>query len=204
MKDRALSLKLRLLWYRYCWRFHWAHYPRCAPYSGETLRLGELRLCRSCVYLYGGMLVGLLVANHFAPEARDLFWWVLGTAFSFMLGLSKPDKYAKFSRTVRSAIRLSTGLMMGCWIHAATHGQLIFGGAMLLLTPFAFWWSRNEWGGLRLRRCTECAESQSKGVCSGYTAQARCIRSYEEAATAWAEGQFRPPGFVDSVDEVDP
>ena len=53
-------LYLKILWLRKTASFYWAHKPLCAAYKDDVLRIGGIRLCRSCFLAYSGMLSNLL------------------------------------------------------------------------------------------------------------------------------------------------
>ncbi len=190
MSALPLALRLRFLWYRHCWRFHWAHYPACGPYKRETLRFGPMRVCKSCTCFYGGILAGLIAATVLAPPAGNWGWLAAGVLTVVLLVLNKPARYVRFQRRARSSIRLSTGMLLGWWSATAFDGQPLLGGGMLLLTFAVLWHCRTAWRALRLEHCEACPEMAQGGICSGYAPQAENIRRYEEDAARLAEERW--------------
>tara|TARA_R110001592_G_scaffold254843_2_gene518326 strand:+ start:183 stop:593 length:411 start_codon:yes stop_codon:yes gene_type:complete len=125
----------------------------------------------------------------------DVYFAALVTFLLFMaIVASAPPLYAHVSRACRDLLRGSAGMLGGL-------------SMMMLFTPLWLWGLANLLGlaaawliyrrlrNLRAERvdsCSGCSECNRGTVCSGFEKQARHLRAYEEAATAYLERRYEP------------
>lgn len=192
----------RLWWLR--WKFGWpvrfAHHPLCSRYGHETWRIGGAWICRGCLSLGGGLLIGLVAVLAAAgPWCGPLA--VLLTAP--VLHGSWPPRYRRLPRALRDLLRF----LLGLWISIGTAAlALASAWAWILLLPAIALWLRyrQERARVHLSRCEGCPELGT-GVCSGYRPQAEAARRFEQAVeVALMErldaGQTHPPWLAPSSD----
>lgn len=178
---------LKWLWWRHTWTFQLAHKPLCGRFHRDVLRLGSLRVCRSCAIMYGGFGVMILATflggiNRFAlPGAAALFATLVVVVFS------TPMLYPNASRYARDLLRCAAGVLAAQGALLLASSEWPYGlGTIALLSGAWIACHRVE----RTRRddvCAGCAERDSGGICSGYRYQTSCLRRYEEDATVWLE-----------------
>ena len=186
LRDR---IALRLLWLRHAWKFNWAHKPLCERFHGEVLRVGALHVCRSCTFLYAG-LIAAGIAGILRPEAIAgrpcLFAGVLaGVAL-----LSAPPFYKKWPRPVRDLLRFGAGALIPAGFIVLVHGSLILGAAGLLLLWIHWRVYLRRRRERRARACEGCSDLTAGTVCPGFRMQADAARAYEHAASARIARQF--------------
>ena len=59
----------RVRWWQHAWTFDWAHKPLCERFGADVVRLGRLHLCRGCLALRAGVLLGA-VTLELAPRSE--------------------------------------------------------------------------------------------------------------------------------------
>ena len=180
----------RALWYRHAWWFQWAHKPLCSAYSEDVVRVGRLRLCRSCVAAYLGATAALAGVLWLQPTVTTLVlaWLIVTTTVA--VG-SYPPLYQRHGRGTRDVLRGLLGAsiplaLAPLWSSSVGTGIIMIGGLLGL---------RKIYGRIRATlgrtACASC-EEMGRGICTGYSAQAISIRAYEEALAA----QYLRAGFV--------
>lgn len=169
-----MRLKLKLLWLRHAYTFHWAHKPLCDRFIGDVLRIGPVHLCRSCVCAYAGIAAGLF----FIPVSAALFF----TALAAVIVFSAPPLYKRFPRILRDLLRFSSGALipMGIRLSAGSLWAGLAGLAVIVLFWYLYFKLRRN---RKLKECNGCRELGQKGICSGFASQADHVRLYEHAAT---------------------
>lgn len=188
-------LFLKILWLRKTASFYWAHKPLCAAYKDDVLRIGAIRLCRSCFLAYFGMLSNLLALILFPGLYADYGHILLAALLSVALPLSYPALYTRLPRRFRDICRFSLGLLI-----VQTIWGLLNGHAMLALVAIvlscALWrvYFRKR-STRKIRRCLTCDEYSGDRVCSGFATQVNLLREYEEEATEYILGT----GYVPKI-----
>lgn len=179
---KGLAIRFWFLWLRYSYRFRWAHRPLCAHFRAGVLRFGDVHLCRSCVCVYAGLIVGgvLCLCSEALRESSALVLWIL-TGPTVIL--STPSLYHRLARGCKDMLRCSMGICMGLCVCAVfqVHPLLAAGCAGVL---FGFW--KLYFAQRRRRRaeaCQGCPEYGREAICSGCRLQAEAIRAYETEAT---------------------
>ncbi len=115
MPPSPTPLYLRWLWWRHTWTFQAAHKPLCPRFHQDVLRVGPLRLCRSCTALYGSFALGVVAA--------PLYWTLLDTRIGLVVTalllaivvVSAPPVYRHASRPLRDVC----GAAWGSWALSA-------------------------------------------------------------------------------------
>lgn len=188
-------LYLRWLWWKHTWTFQGAHKPLCGRFHRDVIRMGPVRVCRSCSALYGSLALTLLAAPAYYGQ---LDAHAIAAASGALLGVvaaSAPGVYQHVPRRGRDLLRSGLGILIGLVV-------------VTLFTPLRFW----AWGELALLAvawqvyhrqrdrhrdeqdlCAGCPERGRPGICSGFAEQAVRLRAYEEAATDWLECRVTSP-----------
>ncbi|MBN2312202.1 MAG: hypothetical protein JXR94_24700 [Candidatus Hydrogenedentes bacterium] len=190
----SLRFRLKWLWWKHCWRFHWAHKPWCPRYAGDVLRLGSLRLCRSCLAAYTGMAVAA-AAILLRPQALRLNAGIYAAWLAATLALSAPPLYARVPRLGRDALRCSAGALVpfAVGLLIAVHPGL--GAAAVAGMALAWHAFRRLREPNRRAACAGCPDLVEGRVCPGYAEQAAQIRRYEAEASALIAALGVPPGI---------
>lgn len=187
MRRGVLSFRYRVLRLRHDWWYRWAHDPLCDRLGGGVLRIGKLRLCRSCLAMYAGLGTGVAVAASAPPlgiAVRFPQVWI-GPA-GLVSAASLPGPYGRLSRTAKDGLRFSTGLLGGLlsslalaqrWKPFALLAAAAAGGYRFLTLRRA---------AAKATACDGCPELTSEGICSGYAQQAVSLRAYERDASELA------------------
>ena len=176
------KLRLRWLLWRHRWTFQWAHKPLCDRFARDVVRLGPMRLCRSCLLLYAGLIGAAAAVAIFRPVSG----WLLpavAAAMGVTLGLSIPRIYRHMPRPARDLLRLMAGALtpMLLWALVGIAWPLAGAGAAVGVILHLLY--------RRLRRrgmsdpCTRCDQLSEGRICPGFAHQARCLRHYDQAAT---------------------
>lgn len=175
------KLHMKWLWLKWSWSFRWAHKPLCERFHKDVLQLGRLHVCRSCVCIYSGMLLGV-VAFLVAPASPTLAWCT-GVGMLLPLGLSYPRWYRYWSRTTRDVLRFSAGFCCVLTFVLTATIHLLAGAILAALIASCWLLFFRVRGGLKSSACDGCPELGCRGVCPGYQLQAELIRSYEDEAS---------------------
>jgi hypothetical protein len=188
LRDR---IALRLLWQRHAWKFNWAHKPLCEHFHGEILRIGALHVCRSCTFLYMGMIAagaaGILRPGLIA-DRPFLFAGILAAVAVF----SAPPFYKRWPRLVRDLLRLGAGALIPACFIVLSAGNAILGATGLLLLWIHWRVYLRHRRKRRARVCDDCPDLAAGAICPGFRPQAEAARAYERAASARAMAAFRP------------
>lgn len=165
-----LRVPRRLIW-RHTWTTRYAHHPLCTRHRVETWRLGALHVCRGCVCLTGGLLLGNTGVWMLGPD------WTLPAVLALsapLLLASWPRWYLRWPRVLRDGLRLA----LGVWITALTATLALHLWVALVILPLLgllLWHFRRSRAQVQTRRCEGCPEL-GQGICSGYRLQADAQR----------------------------
>lgn len=192
---RAMPLYLRWLWWKHTWTFQAAHKPLCGRFHGDVIRLGSLRVCRSCAALYGSFLLALLASPLYIDALGMLAGATASGALMIVVAASHPAIYRRAPRVLRDGLRSTLGLLTGLCVVMLFSAAWPWGAlqvAILGICRQLFQRQRDK----HTREndvCAGCAECGRGGICSGFAEQAVHLRAYEEEATEWLEGRGLPP-----------
>lgn len=163
-------------WWRHTGWFQFAHKPLCDRYAHDVLKVGRLRICRSCTALYCGMFA-TVAALSFLSHSATLLWTMTLAVGTFTLAASWPTWYARWSRPFRDVLRGGLGAWLGMLaVLAIKHHSWPAVAGMVALIPLYRAFQRRRQS-LKQLRCAGCAEL-GKGICSGYEQQAVSIRNF--------------------------
>lgn len=169
----------RWLQLRHDWPVRWAHHPVCSRHRLETLKLGQLYLCRGCLSLAAG-----LVAGNVAVWTYGTFWctWAVALLAAPVIVLSWPNWYRQLPRALRDVLRVALGLLIVSATGILANGP--WWAWSLLPAVAGLWWVfRRARVQVLARRCAGCPELGG-GVCSGYAPHARAARAISAALEA--------------------
>jgi len=120
--------KLKWLWLRHSYRFRWAHKPLCDRFSEDVLQVGNVHLCRSCTFLWLGVIVAAAAAI-LLPSLRINIATVAPQLLLVTLLSSAPLFYKQWPRYVRDLLRFSLGASFPLWICLILMGNIFMGVA---------------------------------------------------------------------------
>jgi hypothetical protein len=173
---------------RHSWWYRFAHRPLCDRFEGGAFRIGKLRLCRGCTWLWFGVVVGAVVAigpGVAVPPAAALL--------AVSLGLSHPRLYRKLPRLLRAALRVSMGAGAALLLFRVVHGELLVPGvAAVVLLALRHVYVRVR-AKLKREACEGCPELGAPGVCSGYARQAEAVRAWRDRVEEELNREGAPP-----------
>lgn len=187
MKQKIQMLQTRLskallykyLFYKYYYKFLFLHKPLCDRYKNSTLKLFGLYVCRSCLFLYTGLIIGIFVVlTKVQSVVIDKYFW-LGFSGAFLtLVVSHPYIYGKFSRVSRDFIRFYDGLFLGAVVCVSFKISINTGIAALVL----FWLIKRIYNRKRSgeKICAGCSELKEGTTCSGYKEQKQAFLDLDE------------------------
>jgi len=184
----------RWTWWRHTWTFQVAHKPLCEHYAHDVLRLGRLRVCRSCTCLYTGLTLGVIVSA-LLPAGPLMIWGTALTLAALVLPLSFPRWYPRWSRGARDLLRGGSGVAIAGLLAPLWLGEPALGLSTLATIVAVYVWFSRVRREKKLRYCEGCSELNTAGVCSGYKHQAERIQAYEEATLA----RLNRAGFVPHI-----
>lgn len=179
----ATRLSLKILWLKKTSYFLWAHKPLCKLYREDVLKIKGIYLCRSCLFVYLGGVLGLILAlflHLFQPGYSHAVLIVL--TFT-VLPLSSPKFYKGLSRRWRDLIRLTAGILIIFIFSTVVEGHFFLVLIILLISSLFWKMYYRQRAKRKIEFCSTCAEHATAGICSGYQLQAASIREYEQEAT---------------------
>ena len=189
----ATKTYLKWLWLEKSYHFRWAHKPLCNHFKKDIILLGNMYLCRSCVFTYFGIFVGtgFTIFSKISSYNISIF---LVALLLIILPLSHPVIYKKTPRLLKDMLRLNLGIMISFSILLLLYYQKITLPLVIIgiSIPFckAYYQKRST---RKIKFCEECSEYQTESICSGYYMQANLIREYEDKATEFLYGNAYIP-----------
>lgn len=173
-------LKFKIYYFKYYYRFIFAHKPLCEKFKNDTLLLfHKLYVCRSCFYLYMGLFVTLLISFYcLMPNIINKNIILISSFIFTVLLFSKPSFYKNYSRLQRDVLRCSTGISMGLTLIILCKVNLQMG--LFLLT--ALFIAKKIYSRERniIDVCDCCNELSAGKTCSGYKKQIEALLILEE------------------------
>lgn len=172
-------IKYKVYYFKYYHRFIFVHKPLCKNFKKETLLLfNNIYFCRSCFYLYLGLILTLFVTYNF-PKAYFINNTIPISLFSLtILLISKPSFYKNFSRGQRDIIRFLNGALASLVLISLCKINILFG--TIVLTGLII--VRNLYNRERKKGdlCNNCPELSCTKTCSGYKKQVEALLIFEE------------------------
>ena len=150
------------------------HKPLCDKYRENSLLFfNKIYICRSCFYLYLGLLIGVIVGLNLNISFKQS---VIFTGL--IIFLSYPKFYRFFNRAVKDILRLLGGISVA--ILLITTFMLSI-KTLLILICFLFL-IKKYYNKLRGSRdlCKDCPEQYKSKSCAGYKLQTESILNIEE------------------------
>ncbi len=179
------KIYLKFLWLKKTYSFIWAHKPLCELYKEDVIKIKNISICRSCFFVYFGMIMSFAFSIMFRNFYIEYGGIVLSGVLSFTLPFSHPTLYKRIPRRVRDLIRFSMGYLIIQIFFVLLRGHFNLALVVMLLSYF-FW---NIYYKQRAKRkiqlCYSCNEYSDDKVCSGYKKQQLSLREYEEEATEY-------------------
>lgn len=180
--------------WRHTWRLRYAHHPLCERHRHETIELGGMVVCRGCLAMGTGLLLGsATVIGAGGAWCEPL---LLGLSTPLLLA-SWPPWYRHLPRRLRDALRAGLGLAIALCTYVLASDPL--GGWPWALLYVGSWMLfKRSRARVLARRCEACPEL-GRGICSGFRRQADAARRLSLALEAELEqelaGHGPPPGL---------
>lgn len=175
--------RLKWMWLRHTHTFNWAHKPLCERYKSGVLRIGKLYVCRSCLFAYSGILIGIIAALVYPTHIAN--WeltWLLCVLVPVVVS-SYPRLYKKLPRFSQDILRFVLGGIIGIMPFLLIHRNFISGITCVLVLG-VFWRIYFHQRKIRkLHACDGCPELDLPEICSGFQHQTGAVRLYEIEAT---------------------
>ena len=187
---RPLTSWLRDTWdrRRHDWWFRWAHHPLCARFREEVLRIGRVRVCRSCALLYAGLVAFVLLplsTGGLGPWLLPIFYG----STAVVLIPSHPRWYHRYSRGTRDLLRFAAGVWIALLVGLFIEGWYLLGFVNLAAAFLLHRYYGRVRGEKQCGMCDGCPELAAPGICSGYREQATSLRELEEQLSSRAMGR---------------
>ncbi len=160
---------------KYYGKFIFLHKPLCEKFQKDSFFImNKFYFCRSCLFLYIGLLLSVLFL--FYIKTINLNYFMLYSCFVVII--SYPKFYKKYSRYFRDFIRLNNGLMCGGLLVITYKYNPIYSLISLIflfLIKHCYNKIRNK-----IDICEDCEELLKKQTCSGYILQKNALLDLEE------------------------
>ena len=177
------NIHLKWMWLRHTHTFNWAHKPLCERYRSGVLRIGRLYVCRSCLFAYSGILIGIIAALVYPTHLADLKLTRLLFVLVPVVVSSYPRLYKKLPRLSQDILRFVMGGIIGIIPFLLIHRNFI-SGITCVFVMGVFWRIYFHQRKIRkLHACDGCPELELPEICSGFQHQSEAVRLYEIEAT---------------------
>jgi hypothetical protein len=166
---KRIIADLRVFFREYGWLLL-SHHPRCPPFSGRTLRLGKLELCRGCVLGYTSAMAALLVAtvSPFKQAAITYFIMALVAGGLAALRLLASCRFLVWLADICRGLGLAWGILAVFTSQTALYGFVF--GIILATFATAYIFLRFK---LLHRKCRDCSYYDRIPQCPGLSAPGR-------------------------------
>ena len=177
------NIRLKWIWLYHTYTFNWAHRPLCDRFKSGVLQFGRLHLCRSCMFAYIGIVLGITTSINYSTFIQQIqLIWLISALFPVIF-LSYPRLYKELPRFIQDALRLTMGIFIGISPFLIIY-QNYPSGITTVIVMSVFWWIYFRQRQIRKRHaCDKCPELDLPEICSGFKEQAAAIRLYEIQAT---------------------
>ena len=177
------NIRLKWIWLYHTYTFNWAHRPLCDRFKSGVLQFGRLHLCRSCMFAYIGIVLGIFISLKYSTFIRHIQLISLISALFPVILLSYPRWYKRFPRFIQDGLRLTMGIFIGIVPFLIVY-QNYLTGIITFIFMSVFWGIYLRQRQIRKRHaCDKCPEYDLPEICSGFKEQAAAIRLYEIEAT---------------------
>ncbi len=177
------NIHLKWMWLRHTHTFNWAHKPLCERYKSGVLRIGRLYVCRSCLFAYSGILLGIIAALVYPTHIAELELTRLLFVLVPVVVSSYPRLYKKLPRFSQDILRFVMGGIIGIIPFLLIHSNFISGMTCVFVMG-VFWRIYFHQRKIRkLHACDSCPELELPEICSGFQHQSEAVRLYEIEAT---------------------
>ena len=150
-----MSLYNKFLFIKYNYWHMFAHKPLCEKYKSDVIKIKKMYLCRSCSFLYLGLLFGVFV------KTTALFFVVTLTLTCL---LSSGKIYKTFNRKFRDVLRFSLGfLLINTLYFLASLDIAGFYGVSIILFSRQFYYKKRK--SRKLKECSNCHEYEDTREC---------------------------------------
>lgn len=171
--DLFENIVLKFIHLKHFYPYLFVHKPLCAKYRVDSMNIGNLFICRSCFFLYLGVLLAFILYKY------------INISFSFLLMgltiivlLSNPFYYRFYSRITRDASRFFLGFLTIIYlIKMYSYDKLLFASSILCLLIVKHLYNTQR---QKVDLCSNCNELTNSNICIGYTMQANAILQIEE------------------------
>ncbi len=177
------NIRLKCMWLSHTHTFNWAHKPLCERFKPGVLHIGKLHVCRSCVFAYSGILIGVIASVVYPTLTANMkLTWLLLFLVPVVVS-SYPRIYKKLQRVVQDVLRLVMGVLIGFIPFLLLHRNFLCGITCIVVMG-VFWRIYFHQRKIRkLHACDGCPELNLPDICSGFQHQSEAIRLYEIEAT---------------------
>lgn len=173
------SLLYRIIFYKHFYKFIFLHKPLCEKYKEHTFKIFNLYVCRSCLFLYTGFFISLLLVSLSPKHITFNKYFILGVVGGILTFIiSYPTIYKNFSRITKDFIRFYDGIFLAALFVICFKLNIIAG----LLSILFFIILRHTYNKKRSgeRICKDCPELIEGKTCSGYFEQKEALLKIEE------------------------
>lgn len=181
--DLIFNLRLKWMWLRHTHTFNWAHKPLCNRFKPGVLRIGKLHVCRSCLFAYSGILIGVIAALVYPTLTANmkLTWFLL--VLTPVIALSYPRLYKSLPRFIQDALRFAMGVLVGLILFLLIHRNFLCGiiGVVVMVVFWRIYFHQRKMR--KMHACDGCPELNLPEICSGFQQQSAAIHLYEIEAT---------------------
>ena len=168
-----MSLYNKLLFIKHNYWHIFAHKPLCEKYKNDVLKIKKVYLCRSCSFLYLGLIVGIFI------KISALFYVVLLTLTCLF---SSGKVYKNFNRKVRDILRFSLGFLLANTFYFLIALDIAgFYGVSIFLISLQLYYKKRK--SRKLKECSSCHEFDDTKICSGFEMQSPSIKKFENELT---------------------
>ena len=173
------ALLYKFLFYKHFYKYIFLHKPLCEKYKDNTLKIFGLYVCRSCLLLYTGFLISIILCITSIKSIHFDKYFYLGLAGLILTFIvSYPTIYSKFRRLTKDFIRFYDGIFLAAFFVVSFKFNLYAGfGSILVFILLRTIYNKKRSGD---RICKGCEKLVVGKTCEGYIQQKQALLDLEE------------------------
>lgn len=167
------------VFYKHFYKFVFLHKPLCPRYKSHTIEIFGLYVCKSCLLLYSGFILTLLIMIFCIKTVYFSKFYICAILCSLIIFLlTCPKIYSKLPKIGKNIIRFFDGVLIAGVLATCFKISIATGFAGIL----AFIIIRNLYNKRRTgeRICENCEYLGGNKTCTGYEKQKEALLKIEE------------------------
>lgn len=163
---------LKFIRLKYFYPYVFVHKPLCRKYKNDSINFKNIYVCRSCFFLYLGILFALILYGNI-----DFNLYILLLSFLIFF-LSNPMFYRFYSRKTRDFSRFFLGfLTILLLLNMYSYDKYLFVFLLICLLIIKHLYNIQR---KQVDLCSNCSELAKNRICTGYALQTTAMLQIEE------------------------